>query len=82
MKKLVVFSGAGLSAESGIPTFRDLGGFMGKSSDRRCCCTNWLDEKSRFGVKILCPIDPNPAYSVVEGTSEKMPEVEQLIAQA
>ena len=26
MRKIVVFSGAGLSAESGIPTFRDLGG--------------------------------------------------------
>lgn len=26
MKKIVIFSGAGLSAESGIPTFRDLGG--------------------------------------------------------
>jgi NAD-dependent deacetylase len=26
MKKIVVFSGAGLSAESGIPTFRDSGG--------------------------------------------------------
>jgi len=26
MRKIVIFSGAGLSAESGIPTFRDLGG--------------------------------------------------------
>ncbi len=26
MKKVVIFSGAGLSAESGIPTFRDTNG--------------------------------------------------------
>ena len=26
MKKLVVLTGAGISAESGIPTFRDMGG--------------------------------------------------------
>ncbi len=30
MKKLVVLSGAGMSAESGIPTFRDMGGLWEK----------------------------------------------------
>ncbi|MBR2772657.1 MAG: hypothetical protein IKD78_11735 [Bacteroidales bacterium] len=29
-KKLVVFTGAGISAESGIPTFRDANGMWGK----------------------------------------------------
>jgi NAD-dependent deacetylase len=30
MKKLVVLSGAGVSAESGIKTFRDSGGTVGR----------------------------------------------------
>ena len=29
-QKLVVFTGAGISAESGIPTFRDANGMWGK----------------------------------------------------
>ena len=36
MSKVIIFTGAGISAESGIMTFRDAGGLLGKSPIRRC----------------------------------------------
>ncbi len=44
MPKLVVFSGAGLSAESGLETFRDNGGLWAQYDPMEVCnYENWLD---------------------------------------
>ncbi|MCX2716292.1 NAD-dependent deacetylase [Helicobacter sp. MIT 21-1697] len=44
MPKLVVFSGAGLSAESGLETFRDNGGLWAQYDPMKVCnYENWLE---------------------------------------
>ena len=51
MKNLVVLSGAGMSAESGISTFRDAGGLWGQISGdagsqcRRICARSGAGDK-------------------------------------
>ncbi|MFB8790061.1 MAG: Sir2 family NAD-dependent protein deacetylase [Potamolinea sp.] len=55
MKKIVVFSGAGLSAESGIPTFRDSGGLWEGQRIEDVAAPYWLEAKPIFSTGILCP---------------------------
>ncbi|WP_334084869.1 Sir2 family NAD-dependent protein deacetylase [Helicobacter typhlonius] len=44
MPKLVIFSGAGLSAESGLETFRDNGGLWAQYDPMEVCnYENWLE---------------------------------------
>ena len=74
MKTLVVFSGAGLSAESGIPTFRDSGGLWeqhrvedvaspeGWERDRTLVLNFYAE---RFLRSLQCL--PNPAHLAIAG---------------
>ena len=44
MEKIVIFSGAGISAESGISTFRDAGGLWDEYKIEEVCtagCLSW-----------------------------------------
>ena len=43
-KKLVVFTGAGISAESGIPTFRDANGMWGKYDAMKLASVEGFEE--------------------------------------
>ena len=77
MKKIVVFSGAGLSAESGIPTFRDSGGLWeqhriedvaspeGWERDKKLVL-NFYEQ--RFLRSLECR--PNPAHQAIARLQE------------
>lgn len=48
MKKLVVITGAGVSAESGVPTFRDSGGIWDKYDPMEVCSVNgWRKDRAK-----------------------------------
>src|SRR5450759_1161828 len=77
MKKIVVFSGAGLSAESGIPTFRDSGGLWEQHRIEDVASPEgWeLDKKlvlnfyeQRFIRSLQC--QPNPAHHAIAKLQE------------
>lgn len=52
-KKLVVLTGAGMSVESGLSTFRDSGGLWDQLPRRRCRNPGRLGKKSSFGTRVL-----------------------------
>ena len=47
-RRVVVFTGAGISAESGIPTFRDEGGLWDRFPAEEYATPQGLLEKCRF----------------------------------
>jgi len=69
MRKIVVFSGAGLSAESGIPTFRDSGGLWeGHSVEEVATPEGWSQNKKLVldfydqRLENIQACSPNPAH--------------------
>ena len=71
-QKLVVFSGAGISAESGIPTFRDANGMWGKYDAMKLASVEGFDEDPQAVLdfynarrKNLLEVDPNHAHRVL-----------------
>jgi NAD-dependent deacetylase len=72
MNKLIILSGAGLSADSGIPTFRSENGlWMNHNIDEVC---NYLSWKRNFDLvhnfynnlrQLLGTVDPNPAHHMI-----------------
>lgn len=72
MRKIVVFSGAGLSAESGIPTFRDLGGLWENYSvEEMASAEGWRKNPQKmleFYGKLFAEIQeckPNAAHKAI-----------------
>ena len=72
MKKIIIFSGAGLSAESGIPTFRDMGGLWENHRIEDVASPlGWMNNKElvlnfyaqRFVQMQQC--QPNPAHKAI-----------------
>ena len=77
MKKLVVLSGAGISAESGLLTFRDMGGLWEKYDVYEVASPRgWESDRSlvlRFyneRRKQLLEVDPNRAHEVLAELEE------------
>lgn len=87
--KLYVISGAGLSAESGIPTFRDAGGLWSQYSvDRVCNALTWKrhrEEVFEFYSKIreaYSAAQPNAAHRQLAAWQKKWgPERVVLLTQ-
>jgi NAD-dependent deacetylase len=77
-KKIVVFTGAGISAESGIPTFRDVDGMWNKHiADEVASISGWgknqkkvLDFHNEF-VKKFSSCKPNDAHKLIAKLEEK-----------
>lgn len=77
-KKIVVFTGAGISAESGIPTFRDTDGLWNKHiADEVASLTGWkknkekvLDFHNEF-AKEFEKCEPNDAHKSLARLEEK-----------
>ena len=75
MAKVVIFSGAGISAESGLSTFRDADGLWEKYRIEEICtagCLNWNRENtlSFYDARReqLDSVMPNAAhYAIVTG---------------
>ena len=71
-KKLVVFTGAGISAESGIPTFRDSNGMWGKYDAMKLASVEGFEEDPQAVLdfynarrKNLLEVQPNHAHFVL-----------------
>ena len=71
-KKLVIFTGAGISAESGIPTFRDSNGMWGKYDAMKLASVVGFEEDPQAVLdfynarrKNLLEVQPNHAHFVL-----------------
>lgn len=71
-KKLVIFTGAGISAESGIPTFRDANGMWGKYDAMKLASVEGFEENPQAVLdfynarrKNLLEVQPNHAHLVL-----------------
>jgi NAD-dependent deacetylase len=88
MAKVVIFSGAGISAESGISTFRDTGGLWENYKIEEICsagCLNWnydatieFYDKRREDIKDKVP---NKAHKRVCELAHKYPKEIKIITQ-
>ena len=71
-QNLVVFTGAGISAESGIPTFRDANGMWGKYDAMKLASVEGFEEDPQAVLdfynarrKNLLEVEPNHAHHVL-----------------
>jgi NAD-dependent deacetylase len=79
-KKIVFFTGAGMSAESGIPTYRGAGGIWGQYNYEDYACQRAFDrnpegvwdfhDKRREMVKSK---EPNPGHLIVAEVQKRQP---------
>lgn len=88
MEKIIIFSGAGISAESGISTFRDTGGLWDEYKIEEICtagCLSWNREKTiEFYNKRrvqLAEVEPNYAHKAIATLKEKYPHEIAIITQ-
>lgn len=88
MEKVIIFSGAGISAESGISTFRDTGGLWDEYKIEEICtkgCLSWNRDKTiEFYNKRrvqLADVKPNHAHEVIARLKEKYPNDIAIITQ-
>lgn len=72
MKKLVVFTGAGVSADSGLATFRDSDGTWGNYKIEEVCIPEALDFNRRGVIRFyndrraeMLRAEPNPAHLTI-----------------
>ncbi|MDD4608578.1 MAG: Sir2 family NAD-dependent protein deacetylase [Bacteroidaceae bacterium] len=78
MKKIVVLSGAGISAESGISTFRDAGGLWDKYPVQQVASIDGYNKNPALVIdfynqrrKELFHVTPNAAHQIVHELEEK-----------
>lgn len=88
MEKVIIFSGAGISAESGISTFRDAGGLWDEYKIEEICtagCLSWNRDKTiEFYNKRrtqLAEVEPNYAHKTIAELKEKYPNEIAVITQ-
>ena len=88
MPKVVIFSGAGISAQSGISTFRDSGGLWEEYKIEDICsagCLEWnYDETVEFYDKRRADIKdklPNHAHLKIKELQDKYPNEIKIITQ-
>lgn len=81
MKRVIFFSGAGLSAESGVPTFRDSGGLWNNHSvDEVCNLENFFSNYTKVNDFYnkrrtdLANVEPNHAHRMIARLQTKYPE--------
>jgi NAD-dependent deacetylase len=87
-KKIIFFTGAGISAESGISTFRDTGGLWEEYKIEDICTAGCLesnrDETIEFYNKRRLDIqnkNPNYAHTSIATLQKKYPDNIQIITQ-
>lgn len=88
MAKVVIFSGAGISAESGLSTFRDTGGLWEKYRIEEICqagCLSWNRENTLTFYDArreqLSSVEPNAAHYALSKLQEKYPNDVAIITQ-
>ena len=88
MAKVIIFTGAGISAESGISTFRDSGGLWEKYKIEEICSAGCLEtnrdktiefyDKRRLELKDK---EPNLAHLTIKKLQDKYPNQIKIITQ-
>jgi len=88
MAKVIIFSGAGVSAESGISTFRDSDGLWENYDIKEICtagCLSWnRDETIKFydmRREDIKDKEPNYAHKQIHALKEKYPDEIAIITQ-
>ncbi len=88
MAKVVMFSGAGISAESGLSTFRDADGLWEKYRIEEICqagCLSWNRENTLAFYDArreqLSAVEPNAAHHAIAKLQEKFPNDIAIITQ-
>jgi len=88
MKKVMIFSGAGLSAESGISTFRDSGGLWDNYDINKICtagCLDWNYEETihfyNLRRKDIEDKKPNYAHKKIAEIKSKYPKLIDVVTQ-
>lgn len=88
MAKVVIFSGAGISAESGLSTFRDADGLWEKYRIEEICtagCLSWNRENTLAFYDArreqLSAVEPNAAHHAIAKLQEKFPKDIAIITQ-
>lgn len=81
-QRIVFFTGAGMSAESGIPTYRGAGGIWKEYDYRRYACQDAFErspeavwEFHNYRRSIVAACDPNPGHDIVARAEQVLPEV-------
>ena len=88
MAKIVIFSGAGISAPSGISTFRDAGGLWEKHNIQDICTAGCLDTNREQTIdfydqrrKDIKDKNPNLAHKVIAKLKNSYPSKIAVITQ-
>ena len=88
MAKVIILSGAGISAESGIPTFRESDGLWGKYKIQDVCMVGCLHKNRKATIEFydyrrseLKDKKPNYAHEVVAKLKNKYPDDIAVITQ-
>ena len=81
-QRVVFFTGAGMSAESGVPTYRGAGGIWKEYDYRRYACQPAFDrtpeavwEFHNYRRSIVAACAPNPGHDIVARAEQVLPEV-------
>ena len=88
MSKVIIFTGAGISAESGIMTFRDAGGLWENHRLEDVCSYDSLDKNRELVLKFydtrrvqLSKVKPNKAHIQIAELQKKYPNDIAIITQ-
>ncbi len=88
MARVVILSGAGISAESGISTFRDSGGLWDQYDVSVICQADSLEKNEELTIEFydkrradLEDKEPNHAHNVIASLKEKYPNEIAIITQ-
>lgn len=80
--RIVFFTGAGMSAESGVPTYRGAGGIWREYDHRRYACQDAFDrdpagvwEFHNYRRELVARCDPNPGHALVARCEALRPRV-------
>lgn len=84
-KRIVFFTGAGMSAESGVPTYRGAGGIWKQYDYRRYACQPAFDrdpegvwEFHNYRRSIVVACEPNAGHRIVARAEQALPDVAVL----
>jgi len=88
MAKIIIFTGSGISAESGISTFRDSGGTWENHNVYDVCVAGCLEKDRELVLNFyddmrskLESIRPNKAHNVISSLAKKYPDDIKIITQ-
>ena len=80
--RIVFFTGAGMSAESGVPTYRGAGGIWKEYDWRRYACQTAFDrdpagvwEFHNFRRGLVAPCEPNAGHRLIARAEQTLPRV-------